>query len=52
MQSHNLSNEGRPSISQRAVRPSELKPYRTPTLAKGPVLSAITADTAVSGKVF
>jgi len=33
------------------ARPSEkgLKPYRKPTLSKGPVLSHITADGAVSG---
>jgi hypothetical protein len=51
MASSELSNEARPSVNQSAARQYELKPYRAPTLVKRTILSAITADTAVSGGV-
>jgi hypothetical protein len=37
------SNERAGSRHQSARRPNVAKPYRAPTLLKGPVLSAITA---------
>jgi hypothetical protein len=52
MASSELSNEGRPSVNQSAARPNVSKPYRTPTLLKGPVLSGITAEPALSGSVL
>jgi len=51
MPSSGLSNEGRPSVNQSAARPKVSKPYQTPTLLKGPVLSGITAEPALSGSV-
>jgi len=37
------------SLSQSTNRPNGCKPYHPPTLVKGPMLSAVTADTQVSG---
>jgi hypothetical protein len=41
------SNESAGLRRQSARRPKVAKPYRTPTLVKGPVLSAITSATTL-----
>jgi hypothetical protein len=37
------------TASQSTNQPNGCKPYRPPILVKGPMLSAVTADTQVSG---
>lgn len=52
MATNTASHDSAASSRQSAGRPSVPKPYRTPTLVKGPVLSAVTAAPAsVSGNI-
>jgi len=44
-----MSGDRTASLRQSTNRPNGCKPYRPPTLVKGPMLSAVTADTQVSG---